>query len=294
MGHNFTFASLSFGEFTNASDVGNSNFTYSEGLATAVSMYTGQMMSERATQYQIPENILSTIMSAVWHFGSTPDLDAYVNSGADYSTINANVLDDMISVIADEYGYALLQRFFSVFLPPDASFGRFAVSKSDAGQATFFVAAMSAAAGTDLRADFRNKWGFPVDDLVYTQAYPQVERLILQSTPRLPDLSGNWTSFSSSRRGKQLSGKLKVTNSGNAAAGGFSVTYYLSEDGLTPSTLVHTDTIRGLGIGRSKSLFFAYKAQSSLSGKYIIAVIDSDNTVTETNENNNTAAKIIP
>lgn len=295
MAHNFTFASLSFGEFTNASDVGNSNFTYSEGLATAVSMYTGQMMSERATQYQIPEDIVSTILYAVWHFGSTPDLDAYVNSGAQYSTINPSVLDDMISVIADRYGYSLLPRFFSIFLPPDVSFDRFYLSKSDANQATFFVAAMSAAAGTDLRADFRNKWGFPVDNMSFNQLYPELKRLIAQHEPvAVPDLSGQWMTFSSGRRGNKISGKLKVTNSGNAAADGFSVAYYLSEDGVTLSTLLRSNAGRGLTEGRSKSLIFSYKSATSLSGKYIVAVIDSGNAVLESNENNNIAVIIIP
>lgn len=187
MGHNFTFASLSFGQFTSASDVENSNITYSEGLATAVSMYVGQMMSERATQYQIPANILSTIMSSVWHFGNRPDLDSYMSNGAIYSTITPSVLDDIISVIADKYGYSLLQRFYSVFLPPDAPFGIFNLSKSDTNQATFFIAAMSAAAGTDLRADFTNKWGFPLDNSSFDQIYPQLQKLIAQHTP----LAGN-------------------------------------------------------------------------------------------------------
>jgi PKD repeat protein len=206
MGHNFTFGSLSFGEFTNSSNVDNSNITYSEGLATAVSMYVGQMMSERAIQYHILPEVLSTIMSAVWHFGITPDLDTYVNNGAKYSTITASVLDDIISVLADEYEYSILPRFFSVFLPPDASFGLFALSRSDTNQATFFAAAMSAAVGTDLRADFINKWGFPVDNSSFDQIYSQLQKLITQHTP----LAGN-TKISVSPKSLNF-GSLKTGN----------------------------------------------------------------------------------
>jgi PKD repeat protein len=182
MGHNFTLASRSFGEFANFSDVAKSNFAYIEALASVVYMYVGKMMSERAVEYQIPPDVLSTITKNI-HFGTTPDLDAYVNSGANYSTINPSVIFDIALVFANKYGYSILPRFFSVFLPPDAPFDRFGLSKSDANQATFFVAAMSAAAGTDLRADFINVWGFPVDDLTFNQLYPQLTRLIAQHQP---------------------------------------------------------------------------------------------------------------
>jgi len=42
---------------------------------------------------------------------------------------------------------------------------------------------MSAAAGADLRSDFRDKWGFPVDDSSFDQVYPQVKRLVAQYHP---------------------------------------------------------------------------------------------------------------
>jgi PKD repeat protein len=181
MGHNFTWASARFAHFAGASEVSNSNFTYSEGLATAEGMYAAQMMSLRADQYGISANILSSILSSVWHFGSTPDLDAYANGGADYSQITPSVLDDMIMVLADEYGYELLYRFFSVFLPSDSLFPF--VINSDSDQATFFVAAMSAATKTDQRTLFRDEWGFPLDEVLYDQIYPQVERMVAQRDP---------------------------------------------------------------------------------------------------------------
>jgi len=216
MGHNFTLASRSFGQFVKASDAGNSNVTFIEGLATAVSMYAGQMMSERATQYQIPANVLSTIMSShlVWHSRITPSLDAYMNGGAKYSTITADILDDIISIIVGKYGYSILPRFFSVFLPPDAPFS-FDWINSDAEQATFFVAAMSAAAGTDLRADFRNKWGFPIDDFSFNQLYPELKRLIVQHESARITLSKTSLSFGATTGGTVTSSQqVIISNSG--------------------------------------------------------------------------------
>jgi hypothetical protein len=117
----------------------------------------------------------------------------------------------------------------------------------------------------------------------------------------VPDLSGNWMSFEKlfhctavgcPRDG--CGGKFHVTNSGNAAAAYFTVTYYLSEDGITPSTLLSSDKVSKLDVGKSKDLSFKYSSKTFLGGKYIITVIDSGNTVTESNENNNTVVIKIP
>jgi hypothetical protein len=180
MGHNFSWASQRFGQFASGSDVSNSNFTYSEGLATAMSIYTAQMMSLRATEYGIPAGTLDTILSTVWSFGSTPALDAYVAGGANYGQINPDVLDDIITVVGDDFGYDVLYRFFSVFLPADSPLP--VVIDSDTKQATFFVAAMGAASGTDERPRFA-AWGFPIDEAFYSAIYPQVNQLVEQRDP---------------------------------------------------------------------------------------------------------------
>jgi len=181
MGHN-NIASSRFLTFAWGGNVQNSNFTYSEGLATAVGMYVAQMMKGRASQYGIPTDIIGTILSSVWRFGKTPDdLNAYVNNGAQYSQINPNVLDDIIMVLGGQYGYNTLYRFFSIFLPGDLPFP-FTVN-SDAKQATFFVAAMSAATAHDLRARFHDTWGFPVDDTFYDEIFPRVKQMVAFRDP---------------------------------------------------------------------------------------------------------------
>jgi subtilase family serine protease len=44
----------------------------------------------------------------------------------------------------------------------------------------------------------------------------------------------------------------------------------------------------------TRDLSFTYTSLTSLSNKYITAVVDSDNKVAETNENNNVAVASIP
>jgi subtilase family serine protease len=52
--------------------------------------------------------------------------------------------------------------------------------------------------------------------------------------------------------------------------------------------------IVSLGAGTTKDCSFKYFSQSSLSGKFVIAVLDSYNQVTETDENNNTSVGFVP
>jgi len=179
IGHNFLGEGAKTSQFMSGH---SSDFVYTEGLATALGMYAAKMLKERSSSYVIPQGILSNIQSSVWHFGSTPDLDAYVAGGADYSQMTPSVLDDMIDVILSKYGYSGLYGFFSVFLPRDAPYS-FQVT-SDSDQATLFVAALGSSVGADLRDQFR-QWGFPIDDSYYSAIWNEVDQLVNQRYPRL-------------------------------------------------------------------------------------------------------------
>ncbi len=103
------------------------------------------------------------------------------------------------------------------------------------------------------------------------------------------DLSGSWSVLYSLSRGTNLSGILRTRNTGTGNAGSFKVAIYLSSNGVTPGSLLKTFTVAGLNAGASKNISFSYISNISLSGKYLIAVIDSGNQITETNESNNRA-----
>ncbi|MCX8171669.1 MAG: hypothetical protein N3E47_06885, partial [Candidatus Bathyarchaeota archaeon] len=156
IGHNFLGGGIKIWQFMPGL---SSDIVYSEGLATALGMYVAKMLQKHSSHFGIPQRILDNIMSSVWHFGLTPDLDQYVNKGARYSDMTPSVLDDMIDVICSHYGYESLCRFYSLFLPRDIPFN-FTID-SEAKQATLFVAALSAAVKADLRAQFKS-WGFPI------------------------------------------------------------------------------------------------------------------------------------
>jgi hypothetical protein len=174
MGHDFTLEGVKPVQFFFGG--AEHTFVYVEGLATALGMYAAKMMKERSSTLNISDYVMVNLMS-LWHFGSTPSLDAYVRNGAHYSEMTPDVLDEMIDVICSRYGYDSLSRFYSLFLPRDVPF-TFTID-SDAKQATVFVAALSAATGADLRPQFR-EWGFPVDDSFYARVWDEVSMLVNQ------------------------------------------------------------------------------------------------------------------
>jgi len=194
IGHDFTGEGVRINQFLFGGSP-HSTFVYAEGFATALGMYVAKMIKERASLFNIPNNIVDNIESTVWHFGTTPDLDNYLKNGAHYDNATPSVLDDMIDVICTKYGYDSLFRFFSLFLPRNELFP-FAID-SDTKQATVFVAAFSAATGVDLREQFRT-WGFPIDDEYYSNIWDKVNKLVNQRANPITltlHLSGNKFNF---------------------------------------------------------------------------------------------------
>jgi|GEM_PF-6336090 len=112
----------------------------------------------------------------------------------------------------------------------------------------------------------------------------------------LPDLTGTWLTLTSSNGGKFVSGTLVLSNIGPVSAGTFRVAFYLSDDGSTLGNLLKTSTIRrGIAAGTTKNISFSTRSKRiSLSGKFLIALIDSTHSVTESDKNNNRAVAVIP
>ncbi|MBC7350173.1 MAG: SBBP repeat-containing protein [Candidatus Aminicenantes bacterium] len=109
-----------------------------------------------------------------------------------------------------------------------------------------------------------------------------------------PELQGGWIRVSTSRmfvRSAVLRGNLRIMNSGDASTSGlFTVSYYLSNDGNSLDTLIGTQRVSlTISPGWSRTLlFFKYFANKNiLTGKYLVAVIDSKNNIPEKDETNN-------
>ncbi len=114
-------------------------------------------------------------------------------------------------------------------------------------------------------------------------------------TTPLPDLTGSYSGLTTFFNGRQVSGTLKVTNSGQVNAGSFKVFVYASHDGVSKDTLLGTKTITAL---KTKAYtYVAFKktmTSGTFSGQYVLALIDADGQVKESDESNNNISKLIP
>ncbi len=119
-----------------------------------------------------------------------------------------------------------------------------------------------------------------------------------------PDLTGQWTSLTNKCTDTddgircKVRGKLKISNIGNLTAKSSKVRYFLSNDavfdpGDTLLKKVATGKIKK-GKSTTKTFSYTFPHGEAVSGKYILAVIDFDNTVVEIDETNNIAYGQIP
>ncbi|MFZ3137531.1 MAG: CARDB domain-containing protein [Thermodesulfovibrionales bacterium] len=113
-----------------------------------------------------------------------------------------------------------------------------------------------------------------------------------QQTLNGPDFTGSWTSLVQSCKGIKckINGKCNIQNIGSESASS-SVRFYLSDDGVyhEGDSFLKEAKTGTLKVGKSKSISLSYSLPSGISAtdKYIIALIDADNTVMEANESNN-------
>ena len=115
----------------------------------------------------------------------------------------------------------------------------------------------------------------------------------------LPDLTGTFsgTLVSFKTTSYQISTALTVTP-GEANAANVTIKVYLSDDGiqdagdtlLTPTPI----SLKSLKVGKVKPKKLKMTSQTNPSGKYLIAVLDPDNTVLETDDSNNIVVGLIP
>jgi hypothetical protein len=115
-----------------------------------------------------------------------------------------------------------------------------------------------------------------------------------------PDLTGTWTSLSKSCKNSKkgikcgIKGKLNIQNIGKKDASSSMVRCYLSDDesyddGDMYLKQIATGKIKS-GKSMNKTLSFNFQYGEMLAGKYIIAVLDANNTVDEADKDNNEIA----
>jgi hypothetical protein len=108
--------------------------------------------------------------------------------------------------------------------------------------------------------------------------------------PSRPNLTADWQPWSFTQLGGTpvRAARMSVTNTGTAASGPCRIETWLSNDAALDAgdVLVRSVNTGPLAVGGVLSATVYTRAGPLLSGKYMILVVDSQSSVTETNENN--------
>jgi hypothetical protein len=113
-----------------------------------------------------------------------------------------------------------------------------------------------------------------------------------------PDLTGNWASFvqtiKETKNGTKckIKGVFAIQNTGNEDALSSEVRFYLSDDDIYDggdTFLKEVSTGKKMKVGKIKNKKLKYKLPlgETATGKYVIAVLDADNSIDEVTESNN-------
>jgi len=155
---------------------------YSEGTASLAALWAWQSIM------RCPRGIGSVAIAdfdehirgymSVWR----QSLVDYQSAGASYALLDANVLDGILCVLFDQYGPKIWFDYLSSFLPAQAPLP--VPIDTLEKQATWFVAAVSASTGEDLRDLFETAYGFPVDESAWPEIFAAVSaRVAARSIP---------------------------------------------------------------------------------------------------------------
>ncbi len=124
------------------------------------------------------------------------------------------------------------------------------------------------------------------------------DRIVRDFLAPFRDLTGRWMVLNQicSVEGCEISGRFIIRNAGNLDAPASLVRFYLSEDGIYDERrdlLLKEATTKALEGGESQSIWFDYRLilGQDVRRKCIITITDGENSVVESNKENNYQGK---
>jgi len=193
LGHDFTLASTRFqklypggGYVSAGGDDWHFGTDFVEAWATMAGLYSIHELITNSSQYgvtlaakrNLEEQLASTratYQTALRTYEVVPD----------HSHLYPDVVDGVFLTLADSFGYEIISRWFTMLQPPDTPWPRLNGINPSADYDGSKITAMtitacgfSVAAHVDLKALFRTRWDFPIDDLFYDQIKPEIDQMI--------------------------------------------------------------------------------------------------------------------
>jgi hypothetical protein len=175
IGHNFTWPSYTFGY--GLGPVGD----YSEGLASALAIVTMEEIRANPASYPINEPADTSLGFVInmqrWIFSS--NFETWLADGANFGSLDANIVDGIWLRYYDSAGVSFAQRFFLPLQPRFQSemtplLDSISVFDNASARHTFFAALVGAAYRQDLETVFENEFNYPLIRPLYSYMYAKV------------------------------------------------------------------------------------------------------------------------
>jgi len=119
---------------------------------------------------------------------------------------------------------------------------------------------------------------------------------ILCAPPSGADLTATCKAFHATNFGKKINVTVNLANIGTEDVDAFMVGMYLSNNGidLEQPPLDECYVRKGLNVDKTKDNTMRYVSEESLSGKYAVIIVDSNDVIQEIGEDNNNIIIQIP
>lgn len=152
------------------------NVLFYEGFASLPAMYVYDQIEHKPTLLETDSAVINNIRND-WHDVRARFAKAWseYKMHPSYVLLDPDIIDGMFLELTEKYGWEIFRKFYRLLRPAHQELPVFNVRLAhdtpdlQRTRATLTVAALSAAAGVDLRRQFES-WGFPIDGTLFGKA----------------------------------------------------------------------------------------------------------------------------
>lgn len=180
IGHNTTWSSGTFGQ-------GLGHFLYSEGLASFAALTSMARILDSPDLFPLGATAAGSLGLDASQKSSAfaADYAAWLAAGADFAALDPNIVDGLLLARQEAAVACFAERFFNLIEPRYQPILQNVLDAvvTDADRHTFFAAAVSAAAQSDLHALFAGTYHYPLNETLYPEALAALQALPTTAAP---------------------------------------------------------------------------------------------------------------
>jgi len=188
MGHNFVNASARFRQLYPLEMKLNpgplpTHILFYEAWASLPAMYVYDALERKGHESGLRDSTLSHVLNE-WHSTKSRFRKAWdkYKENPVYTALNPDIVDGMFLELQDRFGWSIFKKWFALMRPAAKPLVLFDERLPDdtadlqLTRWTLTAAAFSAAAGSDLKEQFK-KWSFPLDEKLFVRAFNELRQL---------------------------------------------------------------------------------------------------------------------